>query len=614
MADTQSIIALNIGSQRVTMGVMAPSSSGGLILKRYESSTILADPAAEMTRLPQIRLAISELSSKLGLSKGKVNYAVSGQSVFTRFVKLPSLDSDDIEQLVAFEAQQHVPFPINEVVWDWQLLSSEGGQQEVVLVAIKSDSLDDINECVTNADLSTGMVDASPMALANAFLYNYGDSEEPTLMIDIGARTSNLVYVDGSKVFTRTIAIGGATLTSAIAKEYNVPFIEAESQKCTKGLVALDTRHTSQLDDDTASLASCIRTALNRMPAEIARTTNFFRSQHDGAAPRRIFLAGGGSNLPMISDFIQEKLRLPVEYFNPLKRVSVGQDVDVEKVSMEAHSLGEIVGLGLRSLKESRLNIDLVPDVVQHERDDAQKRPKLILGSCLIVSACAAFCVFGFLSKKRAVSAAADQAKVVKALNVYANPIRKKYDDANKVADVVGLYKGAVDSRLHWLEGLRDIKAHFSHPELWIIEMKPVVNFNPDVEEGGDTYVEILDKNVKSVPYNKSYITVPGKEPEFDSRGRPNPRYVAPMVNALKIKGFWRGSSNGLVRNQLKELIEKSEIFGRDITKKVRNKDMKVTLTNREILPENATSSEDADKLGAPFTAIIPLNNPILVK
>jgi len=136
MADSQSIVALNIGSQRVTMGLLAPSNNGGLILKKYASSMILADPAAEMTRLPQIRIAVAELVSKLELSKHKVSYAVSGQSVFTRFVKLPSLEDDDIEQLVAFEAQQHVPFPINEVVWDWQLLNSEAGQQEVVLVAI----------------------------------------------------------------------------------------------------------------------------------------------------------------------------------------------------------------------------------------------------------------------------------------------------------------------------------------------------------------------------------------------------------------------------------------------------------------------------------------------
>ena len=205
MADAQSIIALNIGSQRVTLGELATAKNGGLILKQYESTTILADPAAEMSRLPQIRMAVSELTEKMGFSKKEAYYAISGQSVFTRFVKLPALDNDDIEQLVTFEAQQHVPFPIDEVVWDWQQLGTSDGQQEVVLVAIKSDALDEINETVIDAGLHTKEVDVSPMALANAFRYNYDDLEESALLIDIGARTSNLVYKDGGKIFTRII-------------------------------------------------------------------------------------------------------------------------------------------------------------------------------------------------------------------------------------------------------------------------------------------------------------------------------------------------------------------------------------------------------------------------
>ena len=611
MADPQSIVALNIGSQRVTMGLLTHSSNGGLILKKYESSSILADPAAEMTRLPQIRIAISELVSKLGLSKETVSYAVSGQSVFTRFVKLPSLEDDDIEQLVAFEAQQHVPFPINEVVWDWQLLNSQAGQQEVVLVAIKADALDDINDCVTDATLSTGLVDASPMALANAFVYNYSDLNEPALMIDIGARTSNLVYLDGNKVFTRTIAIGGATLTSAIAKEYNVPFIEAESQKCTNGLVALDTRHTSQLDDLTAALGSCIRTALNRMPAEIARTTNFFRSQHDGSAPKRIFLAGGGSNLPMISDFFQDKLRLPVEFFNPLKRVSVGQEVDVDKVSLEAHQLGEIIGLGLRSIDQSRLNIDLVPETVQHERDDAEKRPKIIIASAVIIAVCAAFCVSGFVAKSKAIKAAALQEKEVKALSPYAKDISAEQKDADKIANIVGLYKDAVDSRVMWIDGLNDIKKHFAHPELWIIEMEPVVNFDPKLEEGS-TYKDLVAKRFDTKKYGESAISMPQVVSKV-IKGRPNPAYVAPAVNAFKVRGYWRSDSNGLVRTQLKNLIENSEVFGKEISRGSGANMKKITLQDPEIVVENATSPADG-KLGAPFTIIIPLNNPILLK
>ena len=172
MAEAQSTVALNIGSQRISMGVFEPSKNGGLILKKYESSSILADPAAEMARLPQVRVAIAELASKLKVNKAKVRYSISGQSVFTRFIKLPPIEDDNIEQLVAFEAQQHVPFPIDEVIWDWQLLEGSGIEKEVALVAIKGDALNDVNDVVTGAGLSTSEVDASPMALYNSLKYN----------------------------------------------------------------------------------------------------------------------------------------------------------------------------------------------------------------------------------------------------------------------------------------------------------------------------------------------------------------------------------------------------------------------------------------------------------
>ena len=116
MAEAESTVALSIGSQRISMAVFDPSKSGGLILKSYGSQTILADPSQDLTRLPQITLAVRELAAALKVRGEKVRYSMSGQSVFTRFMKLPPLDEDNVEELVRFEAQQHVPFPIEEAV------------------------------------------------------------------------------------------------------------------------------------------------------------------------------------------------------------------------------------------------------------------------------------------------------------------------------------------------------------------------------------------------------------------------------------------------------------------------------------------------------------------
>ena len=164
MADTPATVALNIGSQRIGMAVFESSKSGGLVLKAYDSESIVSDPALDASRVSQTRLAISSLAQRLKVGKSKVRYAISGQAVITRFVKLPPLGGDNIEQLVTFEAQQQFPFPLNEVVWDYELIESPG-EKEVVIVAIKSDALDEINAAVNESGLSTAEVDVAPMAL-----------------------------------------------------------------------------------------------------------------------------------------------------------------------------------------------------------------------------------------------------------------------------------------------------------------------------------------------------------------------------------------------------------------------------------------------------------------
>src|SRR6202040_88941 len=114
-------------------------------------------------------------------------YAVPGQSVFARFVKLPAVEQEKIERIIAFEAQQNVPFPIDEGVWDYQLIGGGGDEQvQVVLVAIKADLLDEINSAVEQAGLKTNIVDVATMALYNAFRYNYADLGSCSLLIDIG--------------------------------------------------------------------------------------------------------------------------------------------------------------------------------------------------------------------------------------------------------------------------------------------------------------------------------------------------------------------------------------------------------------------------------------------
>src|SRR5437899_8020088 len=168
------IFTLNLGSQAISVADFRPQSSGGLVLADYKRRDLAIENPGEPIRHAQITATIREILHQLGIKSASVNYAVAGQSVFTRFVKLPVVEEEKIERIVAFEAQQNVPFPISEVVWDYQLVGGGTDEQlQVVLVAIKSDLLEGLNGAVEAAGFRPIIIHVATMALANAFRYNY---------------------------------------------------------------------------------------------------------------------------------------------------------------------------------------------------------------------------------------------------------------------------------------------------------------------------------------------------------------------------------------------------------------------------------------------------------
>nr|MCU0748195.1 pilus assembly protein PilM [Akkermansiaceae bacterium] len=571
MAENQTTVALNIGSQRISMAVFEVSKNGALVLKSYDSESIVADPSMDASRISQTRVAVADLVSRLKVGKTKARYAISGQAVFTRFVKLPPLQEDNIEQLVTFEAQQHVPFPLAEVVWDYELI--EGAtDKEVVIVAIKADALDEINAAVNDNGLATAEVDVAPMALYNAFRSTYGQPEEPILIIDIGAKTSNLLYIEGKRFFTRSIGIGGSSITASIAKEYNIGFLEAEHQKIANGLVALGGGHTEQMDESVAALAMVIRNALSRLPAEISRTTNYYRSQHGGSAPRRVLLAGGGANLPYTLEFFQEKLNLPVEYFNPVRNVALGKGVDPAVVQREGHLMGELVGLGLRGIGKSEINIDLVPVVVEQTRAADRRKPFFVAAAAVLLGGVGAWAAL----QNVAAAQAADKARTMAEQRDSLSPIKTQIDGLLKkestYRQIADGFTGAEASHSFWVDVISEVRGAFASDSVWLTDFEPISGYDPNLALTAKT-PEARAKNGRSIVkpdfFNAAYgassvadIKIEQPAPKPGNKPAP-PASATATANAVRIKGLWRENpkSQNLVSELLKNLREKSATF-----------------------------------------------------
>lgn len=624
MADAPSTVALNIGSQRISIAVFETSKTGGLVLKSYGSESIVADPSMEAGRSAQTRVAVAELVSRMKIDKSKVRYAISGQSALTKFVKLPPLQDDNIEQLVVFEAQQHVPFPLAEVVWDYELVEG-GAEKEAVIVAIKGDILDDINSTVNDASLSTQEVDVAPMALYNSYRATYGIPEEPTLLIDIGAKTSNLLYIEGKRFFTRSINKGGASITAAIAKEYNVSFAEAEHQKVVNGLCALGGGHTEQLEESVAALAMVIRNAMSSLPSEIARTTNYYRSQHGGSAPRRVLLAGGGANLPYTLEFFEEKLNLPVEYFNPVRNVVIGKNVDVELVQREGHLMGELVGLGLRGIGKSEINIDLVPLVVEQARTANRRKPFFIAAAATVLIGFGVWAVGQNLAASQAAKEAAALLGQKETFEPIKAEIEKLQKRETKIMSLANQYVNAEADHSYWVDALSDLSNAFASDCVWITSFEPVYNLDFAVLMKGDKTKKAYKSAVKPDFYRATYgvasmekvVMPPSAAAPASGKGKKNAVVeTKPSINAIVIKGFWRPNSKdqNLVIEMLKKLRDKSDNFQFVIPNPEKPSE-KIDLLDgqflQKITPVMAGGANKDGELASPFEIILPLSREV---
>lgn len=472
MSPRARITTLNLGSQSIELAEFRIRPQGGLILCGYRSRELLADPAKEGSRHAQVISAIREMMGELQIKGGAVNYTVAEESIFTRFVKLPPIDEEKIERIVSFEAQQNVPFPIDEVVWDYQLVGGSAGEQiQVILVAIKAELLDEINSAVEETGLRTSIVDLATTALYNAFLHSYRDLSGCSLLVDIGARTTNLLFAEPGKFFTRSVPIGGSSVTAAIAKEFNEAFSAAEFRKKRDGCLGPVGGGSDPMGGDVARVSNIVRSTMMRLHAELVRSISHYCTQQQGNPPQRVFLAGGGAGTPSIQDFFHQKLQLSVEFFDPLRHVAVADFAGVEEISRLAHLLGEPVGLALRETTDCAMTLNLRPKSVVRRQEMEKRRPLLILAAvCFILG------LLGWIvSYARAVQVLRHTTdgvqKKIDALRVPETALVRLRQETAALDSLATPLVTTINDRSFWLQVIEDLNERLPKEDIWITEL-----------------------------------------------------------------------------------------------------------------------------------------------
>ena len=588
MAAPSRIITLNLGMQTVTLAEFRASSRGALTLIAFEQEELIADPAADATRPAQIEAAVGALRKALRVrSKERVIFSLPSQSVFARFVKLPGSSPGEVDSIIGFEAQQNVPFPIDEVVWDYQIMGeAKDNQWEVVLVAIKADQLDEINASINKGGLRSLAIDVAPMALSNAFRYNYSELTGCSLLIDIGARTTNLVFIEGKRVFSRSIPVGGSTISAAIAKELKQDITLGERLKIEKGLVGLGGNYAEPDDPGEAKISKIIRNTMTRLHAEIARSISFYRQNQSGSTPLRAYLCGGTVTLPYMIEFFSEKLQIPIEHFNSLRNVTVASEQMASQAQARTHMLGEVVGCALRFLGNTPLEINVRPHSLVREQDLSKRKPLLVLAAiCALLAPAGWWLYFSHgttVTEQRLESVNADVNKL--------EAVAKRFDslqaETKRLQEAAAPLILAANERSAWAEILEELGAKLPPRFIWVTDLKPLSEGRPYSATG-------------SAP---SRTASPQQSPPPGSPQRSSQTAAGhPQIDALEISGLYLANppneKEARVIDEFVDQLQKSEVF------KIEEKDKAKAVIQR--------TTPDGQSWAYGYTIVLPLRNPI---
>jgi type IV pilus assembly protein PilM len=400
MASEKKFLSLDLGMQSLRLAEFSLAANGNLKLLRGARRELLIDPSLDPSRPDQVGLALADILKSWKLKSSKVSCVLPAHSVFTRVVPLdvPGGISGLVDAVARFEAQQNIPFPLEEVVWDYVVMGElPSGAVTVVFLAIKTDLLESLCSSITHQGLKIYSVTTAPIALYDSFIFGRKDAchQPPSLLLDLGSRTTNMVIAGSGSFFCRSIPSGGLAVTAAIAKDIHATLEESEHLKISRGSVGLGPGFEPPTDPVDANLAKITRQTLIKTQTDIARSLGYYRTNLGGDDPLLILLSGGMASMPYLAEFIQEKFQKETSFFDPLAKISLSPKA-TSFAEANTGNLGELIGGALQFTPGgSHTPINLLPSSVAKKQAFVKKLPALAAAACLFILSLVAWGIYG---------------------------------------------------------------------------------------------------------------------------------------------------------------------------------------------------------------------------
>lgn len=342
----KGVIGLDIGSSSIKL-VELNEGKNGFKLQNLAISPLPPEAIVDGSLMDSVTIIdmIRELAANTKTKTKDVVTSISGHSVIVKKINLPFMTEAELEESIQWEAERYIPFDINDVNIDFQILGSGPENPEVmdvILVAAKKDIINDYISVIIESGLNPVIIDVDAFALENMLAINYEiEKEEIIAIANLGASTTNINIIKNNvSAFTRDIFKGGNQVTEEIQRQLHIDYEEAEKIKVGS---KVDT--TSQ-----ATIQDVLKTASESLAMEIGSSLDFFQSTTTYEKINKFYLSGGGSKIKDFDLILQQQIGIPVEIVNPFKKIEYsGKNFDIEYL----REIGPImaVGVGLSTRK-----------------------------------------------------------------------------------------------------------------------------------------------------------------------------------------------------------------------------------------------------------------------
>ena len=471
MASNDLVLAIDVGAWSIKVGEFEDAADG-LVMKQFgysEYSTTMSDE----NRGALITEALQKILEEKQFSAKKVHISLSAQLAFTRFVKLPPIDEDEgrVRQIVEFEAKQHVPFDMDEVIWDYQLIGS-GSELDVMFVVIKNEIVNQITAAIEGFGLKVSLVDIATSSCYNAARGNRIGDDACSMILSIGSRCSNLIFVDGNQFFSRNIPIAGYAISQQIAKEFGIGVDEAEELKQRHGFVALGGAYEEPESEVAATISKIVRNVMTRLHGEINRSINIYRSQQKGNKPTKLYLAGGSSIMAYTESFFENKLRLDVEYLNAFQGIRLGDQVDRQELAERAHQFSEVIGIALR-VSVCPVEISLISDKDKEKESFRGKKPYYYFSALVAILIPLVFLAASQKQGREYTKEIDEKKGIIERMTRHLTRIEKAKKAKEKLQQQINHIKDLEGARAQHVEILSAIEK-YAPKGLWITKIEPI--------------------------------------------------------------------------------------------------------------------------------------------